>query len=107
MPDPNGAKRLLARQCLVKFTKDTLIKPVKVKSFDDLEVKIRPDGTQRYKTKTRSEPIWLVEISMPRRYVDEFATDVVEVDDDSYVDTENLNAESELVAQDINMGDQL
>jgi hypothetical protein len=99
MPDPAGAKRLLARQCLVKFAKDTLITPVKVKSFDDVTLEMRPDGTQRYKTKTKSEPVWVVEIKMPRKFVDEFATEVVEADEDSYVDTENMNAEVDIQNQ--------
>ena len=37
--------------------------------------------------------MWVVEIKMPRRYVDEFDTDVVKADEDEYVDTESLNAE--------------
>lgn len=99
MPDPAGAKRLLARQCLVKFRKDKLITPVKVKSFDDVTLEMRPDGTQRYKTKTKTEPVWVVEISMPRKFVDEFATEVVEADEDSFVDTENMNAEVDIQNQ--------
>jgi hypothetical protein len=99
MPDPAGAQRLLARQCLVKFNEDTLITPVKVKNFDDVTLEMRPDGTQRYKTKTKSEPVWVVEIRMPRKFVDEFATEVVEADEDSYVDTENMNAETDIQSQ--------
>lgn len=99
MPDPDGAKRLLARQCLVKFREDTLITPVKVKSFDDVKLEMRPDGSQRYKTRTKSEPVWVVEIRMPRKFVDEFATEVVEADEDSYVDTENMNAEVDIQNQ--------
>tara|TARA_B100002019_G_C21265059_1_gene598954 strand:+ start:2500 stop:3057 length:558 start_codon:yes stop_codon:yes gene_type:complete len=88
MPDPEGAKRLLALECQVKYNKDTLLSPRKVKTFDDVDVDIRPDGSQRYKAKTKSEPCWVVEIKMPRRYVDEFNADVVAVDEDNYVDTE-------------------
>lgn len=99
MPDPDAAKRLIARDCLVKYHKDTLITPVKVKSFDDVTLEAQPDGSTRYKAKTKSEPIWVVEIKMPRRYVDEFAREVVEADEDSYVDTESLNAENDIQAQ--------
>ena len=88
MPDPEGAKRLLALECQVKYKKDTLLSPRKVATFDDVDVDIRPDGSQRYKAKTTSEPCWVVEIKMPRRYVDEFNADVVAVDEDNYVDTE-------------------
>lgn len=103
MPDPDGAKRLVARDCLVKYHKDTLITPVKVKRFDDVTLETRPDGSTRYKAKTKSEPIWVVEVKMPRRYVDEFASEVVEADEDSYVDTESLNAENDIQSQQTNM----
>jgi hypothetical protein len=99
MPDPDGAKRLMGRECLVKYSKDTLVTPVKVRSYDDVTLEARPDGSTRYKAKTKSEPIWIVEIKMPRRYVDEFASEVVEADEDSYVDTESLNAENEIQNQ--------
>ncbi len=99
MPDPEGAKRLLARQCMVEFKKDTLLTPVKVKTFDDVEVDIRPDGSTRYKTRTESHPVWVVELKIPRRYVDEFSTAVVEADEDSYIDTEDTNTETDLQAQ--------
>lgn len=99
MPDPDGAKRLIARDCLVKYHKDTLITPVKVKSFDDVTLENRPDGSARYKAKTKTEPVWVIEVKMPRRYVDEFASEVVEADEDSYVDTESLNAENEIQSQ--------
>lgn len=102
MPDPDGAKRLIARDCLIKYSKDTLITPVKVQAFGDVTQEVRPDGSIRYKAKTKSEPIWVVEIKMPRRYVDEFASEVVEADEDSYVDTESLNAENEIMSQQAN-----
>lgn len=94
MPDPDGAGRLLARDFLVKFHKDTLITPVKVRSFDDVKVEMRADGTQRYRAKTKSQPIWVVEIHMPRKFVDEFSTDIVQADEDAYVDMEAMNAQS-------------
>ena len=93
MPDPYGAKRLLARDCLVKFRKDDLISPIKVKTFDDLRMEPMPDGSVRRKAKTKTESVWVVEVKMPRRNVDEFDTDVVQADEDEYVDTESLNTE--------------
>lgn len=106
MPDPEGAKRLMSRDCLIKYNKDTLITPVNVNSYDDITLETRPDGSTRYKAKTKSEPVWVVEIKMPRRYVDEFANDVVEADEDAYVDTESLNAENEIQSQQANTTDQ-
>jgi len=58
MPDPEGARRLMARECLVKYTKDTLITPRKPRGFDDLEIEQRQDGSPRYKAKTDSSPVW-------------------------------------------------
>ena len=99
MPDPSGAKRLLARECLVKYRKDTLVSPVKVQSFNDVVAEISPDGVTKHRAKSKSEPVWVVEIKMPRKYVDEFSSEVVEADEDSYVDTESLNAEQQASAE--------
>ena len=99
MPDPEGARRIMARGGLVKYYEDTLLTPRKVRNFDDLTVNITPDGRTRYKTKTKSEPVWVVEVKIPRRYVDEFATEIVEADEDSYVDMESLNSDSSIESQ--------
>ena len=101
MHDPEGAKRLMARDCLVKFNKDTLITPKKVKTFDDVEIDTRPNGQTRYKAKTKSEPVWVVSIDMPRRYVDEFSKDVVEIDSNKFVDMEDVKLDDENVAPQI------
>jgi len=96
MPDPNGAKRLFARECMVKFREDTLIRPVKVKEFGDLTVEQRPNGTTKTRARTKSEPVWVVEIKLPRKYVDEFNTDQLEQDENNYVDLESMNAETQI-----------
>ena len=70
MPDPDAVKRLLARDMLVKYKKDTLIRPVKVKTYDDVEVDMKPDGGTRYKAKTTSHPVWIVQLDVPRKYID-------------------------------------
>jgi hypothetical protein len=102
MPDPEGAKRLLALECQVQYNKDTLLSPRRVKTFDDVDVDVRPDGSARYKAKTTSEPCWVVNIRMPRMYVDEFNADVVSVDEDNYVDTEQTSEQG--TANDIAQG---
>lgn len=94
MPDPDGAKRILMRGGVVNFKKGTLLSPRKVRSFDDVTLTMKADGRQRYKTKTDNHPIWIVEIKLPRKFVDEFVTDNIEVDEDSYVDMEAMNPES-------------
>jgi hypothetical protein len=95
MPDPAGAKRLFKLGCLVKYDKNTLRSPIKVKTPDDITMVPTPDGRMRTKAKTKDEPVWVVSVKMPRRYVDEFSTDTIETEEDSYVDTESLNAEQQ------------
>lgn len=104
MPDPEGAARLLHKGCLVKYTKDTLISPVKVTSPDDIEFVTRDNGDVRKKPKAVSKSVWVVELKIPRRYVDEFKTDVVQFDSESYVDTENLNSEEHVGFEEEQMG---
>lgn len=62
MPDPMAAKRLLDYGCRVRYEKTFLIEPRQVKEPDDL----RP-GTK--KGKLDRKPIWIVEITMPRKLV--------------------------------------
>lgn len=95
MPDPEGAKRLLARDCLVKYQKDTLLKPKRVKTYDDVEVNVGPDGRSRYKAKTSSEPCWVVSIDMPRRFVDEFSSENIEIDD-NILDLDDTGKENKI-----------
>ena len=64
MPDPMAAKRLLEYGCQVKYEKSNLLEPRKIKSPDDF----RP-GTR--KGKIDQVPIWIVEISMPRKLVED------------------------------------
>jgi hypothetical protein len=60
MPNPEAAKRLSEYGCGVKYKKDTLIKPRKIKTPDD----IRPGSK---KGKLDETPIWVVEIAMPKK----------------------------------------
>ena len=62
MPDPMGGKRLLDYDCKVTYKKDSIIKPRKIRTPDD----IRP-GTK--KGRLGREPIWIVEIMMPKKLV--------------------------------------
>ena len=60
MPDPEAGKRLSEYGCSVKYKKDTLVKPRKIKKPED----IRP-GTK--KGKLDEHPIWVVEVTMPKK----------------------------------------
>tara|TARA_Y200000002_G_scaffold379483_1_gene388832 strand:- start:773 stop:1342 length:570 start_codon:yes stop_codon:yes gene_type:complete len=62
MPDPMGGKRLLDYDCKVRFGKDYIIKPRKIRKPGD----IRP-GTK--KGKLDKHAIWLVEIDMPKKLI--------------------------------------
>jgi hypothetical protein len=60
MPNPEAGKRLTEYGCAVKYKKDVLIKPRRIKNPDD----IRP-GTK--KGKLDEHPIWVVEVTMPKK----------------------------------------
>lgn len=105
MPDPEGARRLFGRDCLVKFHKNELISPVKVRSYSDVTLEMKPDGKLRTKAKTKTEPIWIVEIKMPRRYVDEFNSETVNSSEDGYIDPDDLNAEDKVEDEQRSQGD--
>ena len=60
MPDPEAGKRLTEYGCQVLFKKTSILIPRKIKSPSDY----RP-GTK--KGKIDAHPIWVVEISMPKK----------------------------------------
>lgn len=62
MPDPMGGKRLLDYDCTVKYKKTAILQPRKIRKPDDY----RP-GTK--KGKLDHIPIWIVEISMPKKLI--------------------------------------
>jgi hypothetical protein len=62
MPDPMGGKRLLDYDCKVKYSKDYIIKPRKIRNPDD----VRPSTK---KGKLDKHPVWIVEIQMPKKLV--------------------------------------
>jgi hypothetical protein len=62
MPDPMGGKRLVDYDCKVSYKKDYLVVARKIQKPDD----IRP-GTK--KGKLDREPVWVVEIQMPKKLI--------------------------------------
>ena len=89
MPDPDALLRLRKNDCEVKMYKDNLEMPRKIKSVDDTEVRVRGDNARRV-AKKQSNVVWVVEISMPRRFVDEFNKDQIDAAEDGYVDMEKV-----------------
>ncbi len=82
MPDPKAGMRLLKLGCEVKFGKGIMKEPVVPKSPEELDA----EG----KAKLRSHDVWFVDVTMPRKLVDEFRDDEVSVGG-STIDTEELN----------------
>jgi hypothetical protein len=64
MPDPMAGKRLLDYGCKIKYEKTHLIQPRSIQGPDDF----RP-GTK--KGKLDRVPIWLVEITIPKKLVED------------------------------------
>ena len=66
MPNPKAGLRLQNIGCDVKFKKATLKVPRTVKKQEDLDTNKKP--------KVDSNDVWLVDIWMPRKFVDEALT---------------------------------
>jgi hypothetical protein len=62
MPDPVAGKRLIDLGCKVMYEKTNVVEPRRIRTPDDL----RP-GTKKGKLETN--PVWLVEIMMPKKLV--------------------------------------
>jgi len=69
--------------------KDKLLKPRRVLNAEDTEIRVR-DNVPRRVAKTEQHDIWLVEVKMPRRFVDEFSIEQIEAAEDAYVDMEDI-----------------
>lgn len=67
MPDPQAGLRLLKYDCKVQFVEDHYIEIERVLGPENLQ----PDVDQNKKAKSKKLPVWLVTISMPRRFVDD------------------------------------
>lgn len=83
MPDPKGAMRLNALGCEVKFKRASLKTPITPKSPSDLDENGKPN--------LKSHDVWLIDVWMPRKFVDEYSDDKIKVDDGE-VDMEELNS---------------
>lgn len=84
MPEPMGAKRLLDYNIKVKYKKDLLESPVQVKNPSDFE-----SGT-RY-PKMKLDPIWIVEIKMPRNIMQDIYRGTMEVEGEK-IDLADINS---------------
>jgi hypothetical protein len=95
MPDPSGGKRLLDYDCKVKYIKTFMLEPRIIKSPDDF----RP-GTKKGKLDKRA--VWIVEITMPKKLIQDIYngyTDVVDYEQEAAESTSNtqeLDLEAEV-----------
>jgi len=83
MPEPMGAKRLIDYNIKVTYKKDLLESPVKIKTPSDYE-----EGT-RY-PKMKLDPIWVVEIKMPRTIMQDIYRGTMEVEGEK-IDLDDIN----------------
>jgi hypothetical protein len=82
MPDPRGGEKLLDYGCTVTYKKDKLKYAVKAESPDDFE-----SGTKMPKMTT--SPIWLVEITMPKKLMKDIHQGSVELENEK-LDIEDI-----------------
>lgn len=82
MPDPRGGERLLDYGCEVKYSRDHLQYPMKVKDPEDFK-----PGTKV--PKQVRVPVWLVEIVMPKQLMQEINQGSVELESGT-VDAEDI-----------------
>jgi hypothetical protein len=87
MPDPRGGERLLDYGCEIKYKKDMLEYPVKVKDQNDFK-----PGT-RFPKMART-PVWLVEIVMPKKLMQEINQGSLELESGT-VDVEDIESSYE------------
>ncbi len=92
MPDPRGAEMRSEFDCEIRYKKDFLETPKKVESPDDFE----PGG---HYPRMEKKPIWLVEITIPKKLITEINRGSVELENDT-VDMEDIDQAYETGADD-------
>jgi hypothetical protein len=108
MPNPKGARRLVAIGCKVKFAKSEVKVPVEVTEYDDYI-----PGTRYPKSKPKQ--VWFVYIEVPKSLLDDIKEGTIdlagqEIDleqlDDSYDDDldKNETEEQQADSPDMAMG---
>lgn len=110
MPDPSGAERLMSRGIKVKFCREELKYPKKIKTWNDVDQSRSFNagiggyatgslgGVGYVKPKTMTDKVWIVEITMPRKYVDNTIQDYVDVGDDEFIDTDAIDTATQMQA---------
>ena len=88
MPDPAGAERLIRHGVKVSYRKAKEEAPVEVKSEDDLEPNNKPKMTK--------QDVWLVEVQIPRRFIEELDDSDLEMHVDDYLSEQMMQISENL-----------
>ena len=105
MPNPKGARRLVAIGCKVKFAKSEVKVPVEIKDYDDYV-----PGTRYPKMKEKA--VWFVYIEIPKSLLDDIKEGTIDLAgqnidleelDDSYDDDLDKNETEEQQAESTDM----
>jgi hypothetical protein len=96
MPDPRGAKRLVAVGCNIKFANTKIKVPVEVENYDDFI-----PGTKYPNSKERE--VWLVSIEIPNELMDDIKEGSIDLADQSI----DLDEIEEAYADDLEKDDGL
>lgn len=92
MPDPRGAERLAEYDIEIRYKRDHLETPKKVKDPEDFE----PGG--KY-PRMELKPVWLVELVMPKKLITEINQGSLELEGDT-IDMEDVDQAYETGADD-------
>lgn len=87
MPDPSGGMRLVKYGCKITYKEDVYRQPTKVLGPEDIEA----GKDQPKKAKMEEQPVWLVTIMMPRKFVDEAQEGTLRIGDQE-LDVEDVAA---------------
>ena len=77
MPDPSAVERLLLKDCKIKWTQDIFKSARRVKTPEDFETVTR-NGRIFRRSKIDESPIWLVNIKMPRKFIEDVKDDIIQ-----------------------------
>lgn len=94
MPDPRGAKRLLAVGCKIQFAHTKIRVPVEIENYEDYI------GGTRY-PKSKERDIWLVSITVPSELMDDIREGSIDLADQSI----DLDEIEEAYADDLDKDD--
>ena len=111
MPNPEGALRIIERGGKVMFGEDIYLKPVKITSPESMEQRRKPftdkEGKEELRPKLIKVPIWLVKITLPRKFVNSQSSEKIRVADteldlDAVTSAYDQNLDQEEALQDNN-----